>query len=86
MVCKNCGDKQLLAKYYPSMGHGMWSVEAFAVWVEKHMECSPYFGLFDLKGDNCFEVRSESSGFFGLSEAEKEELNRQRLEREANHE
>ncbi len=54
----------MLAKYYPTLGHGIWDHEKLDAWVEKHMECSPHFGKVDLQGDRCFDLFTESDPRF----------------------
>ena len=54
----------MLAKYYPTMGHGMRFPESVSDWVSKHMECSPAFGRMDLEGDRCFDLFTESDDRF----------------------
>jgi hypothetical protein len=63
--CRHCGETKLLAKYYPTLGHGVWFPEEMCKWVEHHMECSPYFGGQDLQGDRCFDLFAESDERFG---------------------
>ena len=58
--CRNCGETKMLAKYYPTMGHGIWFPDAVSDWVKTHMECSPNFGMSNLRGDGCFDVFAES--------------------------
>ena len=62
--CRGCGETKMLAKYYPTIGHGIWFPESVSEWVEKHMECSPNFGGMDLKGDRCFDLFTESDDRF----------------------
>jgi len=62
--CRGCEETLMLAKYYPSMGHGIWFPEMVSAWVEKHMECSPHFYDMDLKGDRCFDLFTESDDRF----------------------
>lgn len=58
--CKHCREKKTLAKYYPTLAHGVWHPKSVCEWIEKHMECSPAFGGFDLGGDRCFDLFTES--------------------------
>ena len=58
--CKHCGEQMTLAKYYPTIGHGIWHHESLDAFIKKHMECSPAFGGMDLGGDVCFELSTES--------------------------
>ncbi len=70
--CKHCSKTKMFAKYYPTLGHGIWS-ESFVDWVSRHMECSPSFGGYDLAGDRCFDLFTESdSRFKELHDPEKE--------------
>ncbi len=62
--CRHCGEYGALAKYYPSLGHGIWSPESLDKFVWKHMECSPNFGQHDLAGDTCFTIHAESARDF----------------------
>lgn len=64
LKCRHCGDCTMLAKYYPTIGHGIWNHEKLDEWVDKHMQCSPHFGEIDLKGDRCFDLFSESDSRF----------------------
>ena len=64
--CRGCGKKRSFAKYYPTLGHGIWFPKAVEDWVEKHMKCSPNFGKQDLGGDRCFDFIAESDDNFKL--------------------
>lgn len=50
-----------MAKYYPTLGHGVWFPERLCDFIDKHMECSPHFGSMDLNGDRCFDLFTDSS-------------------------
>jgi hypothetical protein len=54
----------MLAKYYPTLGHGVWNPQKVCEWVEKHMRCSPNFGKMNLGGDRCFDLFAESDDRF----------------------
>lgn len=56
LVCKSCGKKGLLGKYWGVRFDG-WDIMSFS---EEHVRCSPNFGLQTLKGDECFKVETES--------------------------
>lgn len=58
--CRGCGETVTLAKYYPTLGHGIWFPETISAYVEKHIECSLNFGKDDLGGDRCFDLFTES--------------------------
>ena len=60
--CRKCGEEMTFAKYYPTLGHGIWSshIPYLEEFVSKHMECSPYFGGDSLNGDRCFDLFTES--------------------------
>ena len=58
--CRKCSEEMTFAKYYPTLGHGIWFHEHLDEFVTKHMECSPSFGGPDLNGDRCFELFTES--------------------------
>ncbi len=58
--CKHCGEYFTLAKYYPSLGHGIWFPESLDAFIEDHMRHSPAFGKMDLEGDACFTLFAES--------------------------
>lgn len=62
--CRHCGETKMLAKYYPTLGHGIWFPAKVSEWVETHMECSPAFGQMDLAGDRCFDLFAESDERF----------------------
>ena len=64
LKCRTCGHTKMLAKYYPTLGHGVWYPDEVSRFVEKHMECSPNFGYDDLKGDRCFDLFTESDDRF----------------------
>ena len=61
LKCRNCGDTMTFAKYYPTLGHGIWSPEKLDTWVSQHMMCSPRFGGIDLGGDRCFDIHTENT-------------------------
>jgi len=58
--CRNCGESTLLAKYYPS-NYGVWDRDQLCDFIDKHIECSPFFGRMDLHGDRCFDLFTESA-------------------------
>lgn len=62
MKCRNCGKEKMLAKYYPTMGHGIAFPAEVICWIEEHIMCSPHFGENDLHGDRCFDLFTESGG------------------------
>jgi hypothetical protein len=62
--CRHCGETKMLAKYYPTMGHGVWDQDVVADWVGKHMMCSPAFYQMNLQGDRCFDLFTESDNRF----------------------
>lgn len=61
--CKNCGEHQAFAKYYPG-NYGVWFPEKMAEWVKTHMGCSDNIWANDLGGDSCFTVFAESDPEF----------------------
>ena len=65
LKCNTCGTTHLLAKYYPSLGHGIWDGERLDNYVTKHMLCSPEFGATHLNGDSCFSIFAETDPKFG---------------------
>lgn len=60
IICRNCKEYTTFAKYYPSLGHGIWHFKSLDEFIEKHMECSPNFGKSNLGGDRCFDLITES--------------------------
>lgn len=64
LKCRHCGYTKMLAKYYPSIGHGIWFPGSVSDWVEKHITCSPAFGNMTLEGDRCFDLFTESDDRF----------------------
>lgn len=60
LKCRGCGATRSLAKYYPTLGYGVWWPDEVAQWIDKHMRCSPHFGEKDLNGDRCFDLFTES--------------------------
>ena len=62
--CRHCSETKMLAKYYPTLGNGVWFPEEVCNWIEKHMKCSPAFGGMDLGGDRCFDLFTESDDRF----------------------
>lgn len=61
IMCRHCKKYRSMAKYYPTLGHGVWFPESLSDFIERHMEHSPHFGGDDLGGDACFELFAESS-------------------------
>ena len=57
--CRHCNECMTFAKYYPTIGHGIWFHESLDEFVIKHMMCSPAFGGMDLEGDRCFDLLTE---------------------------
>jgi len=62
--CRHCKEQRSLAKYYPTLGHGVWFPEKVCNFIEKHMKCSPSFGDQTLNGDRCFDLITESDDAF----------------------
>ena len=60
ITCRNCKETTMFAKYYPTLGHGIWHLDHLDEWVYNHMKCSPNFGGMDLKGDRCFDLSTEN--------------------------
>lgn len=74
--CKNCGEEDLLAKYYPPrppysvdgvinpldppLVQSHWA-EDVSDFVQNHMMHSRFYGGGNLGGDSCFEIIAESS-------------------------
>ena len=77
--CRNCGRVRTLAKYYPTIGSGVWEPQVLADWIDQHIQCSPNFGREDLNGDRCFDLMVESEEGFVFPE---EEMAKRREERD----
>lgn len=60
ITCKKCSESMTFAKYYPTIGHGIWDEKSLSDFVHKHMQCSPAFGGMDLDGDRCFDLSTDS--------------------------
>lgn len=60
IVCKNCKEKRLLIKYYPSFSY-VWNDKTIGDWLLDHLECSNNCHEISLYGDNCFEAFAKSA-------------------------
>ncbi len=63
MKCHGCGETKMMAKYYPTIGRGVWFPESVSEWVEQHM-WSCVETKMDLEGDRCFDLFTESDERF----------------------
>lgn len=53
--CKNCGEKHMLFKYYPTLTR--YAPNDLVAWVDLHVWCIPTQN--DLEGDPQFELSTE---------------------------
>lgn len=60
LICKNCGRRRLLFKYWGGGFAQVWKPEELEDFVNEHISCSPVAG-FDLGGDTCFLFETENS-------------------------
>jgi hypothetical protein len=60
IVCKSCGSKKLLAKYYPTRFADNWPSTDFDEWMYEHMHAPCREPVADLGEDTGFELLTEA--------------------------